>query len=58
MIKQIRGNTNTSFKNGLYSTTARSMCYNSNSTSVVLNFGDYYMMGSIEYNYILGAPNA
>lgn len=46
------------FKDGLFSTTARSMCYGSNSTSVVLNFGDYYMMRSIEYNYILGAPNA
>lgn len=52
------GVSNPNFKDGLFSSTARSMCYGSNSTSVVLNFGNYYMMRSIEYNYILGAPNA
>lgn len=54
-----KGATDSKFGNGLFSSTERSnMCYNSNSSSVVLNFGNYYMMRSIEYNYILGAPNA
>lgn len=54
-----KGGSDSKFGDGLFSTTERAnMCYNSNPSSVVLNFGSYYMMRTIEYNYILGAPNA